>query len=36
MNKIIFDKCLKEYNSELLPHHLELPPPATLPKAYFG
>lgn len=36
MNKIVFDKCLKEYNAELLPHHLELPPPHESPRTYFG
>lgn len=36
MNKIIFDKCLKEYNTELLPHYLDLPPAASRPQSYFG
>ena len=36
MNRIIFDKCLKEYNSELLPHNLQLPKPVMKKKQYFG
>lgn len=36
MNKIIFDKCLKEYNNELLPHHLELPKTSVKKRQYYG
>ncbi len=36
MNKIIFDKCLREYNTELLPHNLEMPAPQTRNQSYFG